>query len=201
MSNLYDFIGARPGASQEDIHKCIENTRTRLKMTGQIYQGTNEQRLQEAEGTLLNPLTRMEYDKKMGIQRHARPPRPGLRTRLAPKDKRLQQLLLLAGLLAVLVVCLLILFRNSLRSWPTGIYLTRRGSSESVAVLVGTTPTYTFPDKSVGTAWAVKDLQTGQVRWVSRSQLFAEFSAGGPAPESEWQNVKLPPAEFRPPGK
>ncbi len=199
MANLYDFVGARPGASQEEIRKCIEATRTRLKMTGQIYQENNEERLRDAEQVLLNPLERIEYDKKMGIKRYAQPARPVRRARA--DDRRLKQIGVLAGLVLVLVLWLLFLFRDNFRNWPTGIYLSRRGSTENVAVLVGSTTSSAFPDRSVGPAWAVKDLQTGQVRWVSRSQLYAEFKPRGPAPEREWQNVRLPPAEFRPPGK
>lgn len=197
MANLYDYIGARPSASPDELRKAIDATRTRLKMTGQIYQGTNEERLREAEQILLNPLERIEYDKKMGIKRYAQVQR----SRFKPSRRRVNQMAVLLGLLLLLAAVLLYSFRNSFREWPTGTYLARKGTGQQVAVLVGSTTTYAFPDKTIGPAWAVKDLQTGVVRWVSRSQLFAEFDALGPAPEKEWRNVPLPPAVFSPQGK
>jgi hypothetical protein len=187
MANLYGLIGARPGASPEEIEQLILDTRTRFLQTGQLYQDSNEQRLEEARRVLLDPEERAAYDAKYGFpppvgpQSHPPPP-PKIKSQPATRRQRLT---LLAVLLAVLVVVIGFISLSRFQHWPTGIYLISVVNGQRTAVLLERQSNHPFPNGKTMTACKVKMLDSDEIRWMSESQLHAEFEKGPPAAPSD----------------
>lgn len=188
MPSLYEFIGARPDASLDEIQKRLSETEVRLKQTGEIYNEKYERLLHQVKHTLLDPEARREYDKKFGFARAAvakkKSPLGGVTISPGLQSK------ILKGAALILLVAALAGFWiwrqwDSLKPWPVGSYLRSTATGQVTAVLIDRTEGYTFRNGKVGTAYRVKMLDTGELRWVGPGQLHAEFRLGGKAPASE----------------
>ena len=188
MPSLYEFIGARPDASLEEIQKRVKETEVRLKQTGEIYTEKYERLLHQARHTLLDPEARREYDKKFGFVKAAgakKAPR-ALAVKISPGLKsKIIRIALLVAALGALAGFWIWKQRDALQTWPVGNYLRSRTNGQITAVLVERTDGYTFRNGKVGTAYRVKMLDTGELRWVGTGQLSAEFTLGSTAPPAE----------------
>ena len=188
MPSLYEFIGARPDASLDEIQKRLSETEVRLKQTGEIYNEKYERLLHQVKHTLLDPEARREYDKKFGFARAAvaKKKSPLGRVTISPG---LQSKIIKGAALVLLVAALagFWIWRqwDSLQPWPVGSYLRSTATGQVTAVLIDRTEGYTFRNGKVGTAYRVKMLDTGELRWVGPGQLHAEFRLGSKAPASE----------------
>lgn len=179
MKTLYDFIGAKPSATEEQLRLLVEQTRVRLKQTGAWYKDDNEILFRRAEEILLDPEAREAYNQEQGIvpgpSQVAQHPtayrRPKRRTSTG-------QVVVLALLVVVLAGILGFFAWDRFSQWPTGVYLKDPGSGKRVAVLVGRTPDHLFPDGVHRPACEVKDLATGERRWMGEKQLRAEYDRG-----------------------
>ncbi len=183
MKTLYDFIGARPNATDEQLRLLIEQTRVRLKQTGAWYRDENEVTFRQAEEILLNPEAREAYNKEHGIV-----PGPPLvaGAPVAYRKKRRQksnvgQYAVLALLLVVLAGILGFFAWQRFSVWPAGIYLKDPKSGARVAVLVGRESDHAFPNGTRGPACQIKNLDTGERKWISEKQLTADFDRGDQA--------------------
>jgi hypothetical protein len=188
MPSLYDFIGAKPDASREDIARRLSETEVRLKQTGEIYNEKYERLLHQARHVLLDPEARREYDKKFGFAKAAAAKRkpPVLALKISPSLKsKIIRISLLALLIAVLAGVWTWRQWDTLKPWPVGSYLRSSATGQITAVLVERTDGYRFRNGKVGTAYRVKMLDSGELRWVGAGQLHAEFRLGAMAPPSE----------------
>lgn len=179
MKTLYDFIGARPNATEEQLRLLVEQTRVRLKQTGAWYKDDNEILFRQAEEVLLDPQAREAYNQEQGII--PAPPQVGSRPTAHRRPKRgasTGQVVLLALLALVLVGILGFFSWDRFSQWPTGVYLKDPGSGKRVAVLVSRTTDHVFPDGVHRRACEVKILATGERRWMGEKQLRAEFDRG-----------------------
>jgi hypothetical protein len=187
IASLYDFIGAKPGASPEEIERLIHDTRTRFQQTGQLYKDSNEQRLAEVQRVLLDPEERAAYDTRHGIAAPAlqetQPPPPS-KIGIKPATSR-QRVTLLAVLIAVFVVVIGFLSFRHFQHWPTGIYLNSVMNGQRVAVFLERESNHPFPNGKRLTACKVRMLDTDEIRWMSEAQLHAEFEKGPPAAPSD----------------
>ena len=186
MANLYEFIGAKPNASQREIQECIDRTRTRLRQTSEINEEEPANSLRKAEQVLLDPEIRREYNKRLGL--HNVPPTADevKQVGLPPADASRGKQIALLGLLFVVFAAILVFhYWDRLHPWPIGIYLRDARTGSQSAVLVGYTSSHLFPDGNHRPAYQVKMLADGRLRWVSVKQLHAEFNASSPAPPSE----------------
>ena len=186
MADLYEFIGAKPNAHQKEIQGCIDQTRTRLRQTGEINEEVPANNLRKAEQVLLNPEIRREYDKRLGLNHVAPAADEVKQVSLPPADASRRKQIALLGLLFVVFAAILVFhYWDRLHPWPLGIYLRDSRTGSQAAVLVGYTSSHLFPDGNHRPAYQVKMLADGQLRWVSVKQLHAEFNASSPAPPSE----------------
>lgn len=184
--NLYEFIGAKPGASPGDIERLIQITRTRLQQTGKLYQGGNEERLEEAHRVLMDPLERAAYDEKHGIVRPVGPssqPRNPIAA-FKPTARR-RQVMVQAFLLVLLVVVIGFFYLRHVTLWPTGTYLNSVVNGQRTAVFLKREAHHSFPNGKTMTACEVRMLDSGEIRWMSEKQLHAEFAQGPPAAPSD----------------
>ena len=67
MANYYDYIGARPDATQAEIERAMTATEIRLKPTGAINTPQAEMNLRNIRETLLNMEPRKAYNERFGL--------------------------------------------------------------------------------------------------------------------------------------
>lgn len=196
MVTLYDFIGVKPDASQEQVTRAIEDTRRRFLMTGEMNK--SHDKLREVESTLGDPAERSAYNKKLGLpvpnsvaQAQLSPPKRKVAVPLSPKRVKTS--------VAVLVVALLILgtywtikFAPRFRSFPVGCYLVHKSTGKAGGILTAKRAGYTFQDGSRGEAFEVLLLAKRERVWLSDADLRRLFNPGEAAPKEEW--VEEPPS-------
>lgn len=197
MATYYEFIGAKPDATQEEVAKLFEITERRLHQTGQINDERYEVALRKIRDVLLDPENRKAYDKKLGIVAKANPQRlsaghqrvgaKASRPRFLPRIGTAQRVVIMGAILAVLAIVAGFSYWQSTRSWPTGHYLLRPGSGTAVAVILSREVVHVYPNGYRGPAYKVKILETGELMWATEAQIRTQWGLGGAAPASDLQ--------------
>jgi len=194
MANLYDYIGARPDATQEEIERAIALTEVRLKQTGAINSPQAEINLRKTRETLLNPDLRRAYNTKLGLTSVVRAEktavverkigaRPAKRWQI-PHDSRTQRLLVLGLLILVLVAYLGYRHWEASRIWPDGSILLSIDDGQPEAVILGRESDHVDFAGRHYPAYKIKMLKTGIITWAGDKPVRAQWNLGGPAPAS-----------------
>lgn len=200
MANYYDYIGARPDATQEEIQKAVAATEIKLKQTGAINTPQAEMNLRNIRETLLNAELRKAYNAKLGLTSSiraekkasgekrlgAKPVRPWQR----PGAARTQRLLVLVSLVLILGAYFGYTHWASGRVWPTGSYLVSVDGGVPEAVILERESSHLFSAGRSLPAYRVKMLKTGQITWATDRQAHVQWRLGDPAPASVLQEDK-----------
>ena len=198
MPNLYEYIGIRADATQEEIARAIELANIRWMQTGEINKRHIQEALRDAKEILMDPARRSEYDKdqkitetfknnnsgkSIGLKSNS----PHLLTRLSAGQK--------AAILVILGIALLIslsrvFFLAPVKDYPVGCYLLAKSGGKVVAILSNVAADHRFEDGRVTKGYEVLTIDTGQRTWMDIKKIRSDYSEGKHAPYSEWAAPK-----------
>ena len=200
MANYYDYIGARPDATREEIEKAITLTEVRLKQTGAINSPQAEINLRNARETLLDPEVRKAYNEKLGLTSTIRAERkavverkigarPARRWQVS-HDSRTQRLLVLGLLILLLAAYLGYRHWEASRIWPDGSLLLSIDNGQPEAVILGRDSDHVDLAGRHLPAYKIKMIKTGIITWAGDKPVRAQWTLGGPAPASLMKESK-----------
>lgn len=179
MLDYYDHFNIDYRAGHEEIKGALDLAYQDLQRKG----GSQEQyrMLREAQDTLLNPINRLEYDKKLGIKFV----KPEKETKEGASNRK--PVITLLILAAVVVVLGILYIPAKIKGTPQpsinpGVYLVSTSTGESCAVLRKFEAEHSFADGEERRGYEILVLDSGEVIWITEEELLSDYSAGSYAP-------------------
>jgi len=182
MADFYQHFNIDYKATQKEVQAALDLAYQNLQKQG----GSDEQyrMLREAQDALLNPMNRVEYDKKIGVKFEKPPAENKVRT--LPEKK---SVVWLSAIAAVLLLVLVLYLPRKLSPPPApaifpGMYLVSASTGEEEAVLRKFEPRHVFHDGSKGEGYEILVLKSNETEWLSEKDLLDRYKAGGFAPRN-----------------
>ncbi|HNQ77204.1 MAG TPA: hypothetical protein PK747_06875 [Acidobacteriota bacterium] len=179
MYNYYKHFGIDPTAGHEEVKGALDMAYQDLQRKG----GSQEQYriLREAQDTLLNPINRVEYDKKLGIK----PPKPEKSVNESTHISKSAVALMILAAVAILLGILYIPAKIKGTPRPginPGVYLVSTSTGESSAVLRKFEAEHDFADGEEHRGYEILVIDSGEVIWITEEELLSDYTAGSYAP-------------------
>lgn len=179
MFDYYDHFKINYKAGHEEIKGALDLAYQNLQRKG----GSQDEYriLREAQDALLSPMSRAEYDKKLGIKF----------TELAKDtgggsfDRK--PVIILVALVSVIIALAVFYLPGKIQgpSQPIinpGVYLVSTSTGENSAVLRSFDPDHLFPDKGEQRGYEITVLDSNEIRWITEEELLADYTKGAYAP-------------------